>query len=220
MNKKIVSFLLTALLVSGLSISQAASAIENSRFVDVAENSPYYEAVQWAVAYPDASRPVSFGTDSAHFNPQDSCTRANVLTFLWRFSGSPESYVENPFEDVPDGAYYEEAARWAWENGIETGELSSDKVFFFPGRRCTRADTVLYLWLLAGRPVVKTNEVRMFNDVSADSLPERTAIAWALNHNIAKGTSKTTFSPTKVCTRGQVVTFLYRYHQMVEQSSE
>ena len=164
-------------------------------FSDVRENAYYADAVLWAV---DGG--VTSGTSATTFSPDNTCTTAEVLTFLWRASGSPAASGGNPYSDVPAGAYYEQAALWAGEEGLVSGSA------FGGGAPCTRADAVTYLWRLAGQPSAGTAD---FADVpaGADFAP---AVAWAVEQGVTTGTGGDRFSPDTTCTRGQIMTFLYR----------
>ena len=167
-------------------------------FTDVAETSAYYEGILWAV-----EKGITTGRTETTFVPGEDCTEANILTFLWRAEGSPASTVtENPFgEDVSETAYYYGAALWAYELGMidET---------FAPNTACTRAQAVRFMWIDAGSPADAA--AASFTDVAADA-SYAAAVNWAVDRGITKGTGDgTTFSPDTVCTRGQIVTFLYR----------
>ena len=129
-----------------------------------------------------------------------TCTTAQILTFLWRANGSPAPTINNPFTNVVNDAYYASAAVWAYEKGLVSGSS------FEGDTPCTRSATVTYLWKLAEKPVVVAAD---FNDVAADAEYAQ-AVAWAVQQGITAGTSATTFSPDVTCTRGQIVTFLYR----------
>jgi hypothetical protein len=179
-------------------------------FVDVPQGSYYENAVLWAV-----KRGVTNGTDATHFSPENSCTRAEIVTFLWRAAGEPSASSDNPFVDVPAGAYYETAVRWAVENGITTGK---DATHFDPDATCTRAEAVTFLWRAAGKPTVETTQSQ-FTDVAAEAY-YRGAVAWAVDNSITNGITATTFCPGTTCTRAQIVTFLYRnYRNMVDAHS-
>lgn len=171
------------------------------RFVDVKETDWFDDAVDWAV-----QQKVTTGKDKTHFAPYTNCTRAEIVTFIWRAFGSqePES-TENPFVDVKPGIYYYKAVLWANENGITKGK---DKTHFAPTSVCTREQVVTFLWRAYGcqEPETTTNP---FVDVKSSSYAYK-AILWAVENNITNGTSKTKFSPTKECNRAQIVTFLYR----------
>lgn len=169
-------------------------------FGDVSSSAYYYDAVVWAV-----SEGITTGTTPSTFSPNEPCTRAQIITFLWRAVGSPEpNSNEHPFTDVNSSAYYYKAMLWAVEQGITTGTTSTT---FDPNATVTRAQTVTFLWRAAGSPAVGSGS---FSDVPSDAYYAR-AVAWAIYEGITTGTSSTTFSPADSCTRAQIVTFLYRY---------
>ena len=168
-------------------------------FVDVPNSSYYYEAVKWA-----AEKGITNGTDPLHFDPDMPCTRAQIVTFLWRAAGSPEPGNSGSFSDVPASAYYAKAVAWAVENGITTG--TGDGIFS-PDAVCTRAQAVTFLWRYEKAPVASRSNP--FTDVAADSY-YADAVLWAVKEDITKGTTDTTFSPGADCTRAQIVTFLWR----------
>jgi len=172
-------------------------------YADVPEDSYYFDAVAWA-----AQEGITNGTDETHFSPSDPCTRAQVLTFLWRAAGCPEpSMTSSAFTDLDETMYYYKAVLWASENGITNGTSSTT---FGPDDIVTRAQTVTFLFRAMGD---ETDGSESFVDVSQDSLYYQ-AILWASESGITNGTSNTTFSPDNDCIRAQVVTFLYRaYHQ-------
>ena len=168
-------------------------------FVDVPNSSYYYEAVKWA-----AEKGITNGTDPLHFDPDMPCTRAQIVTFLWRAAGSPEPGNSGSFSDVPASAYSAKAVAWAVENGITTG--TGDGIFS-PDAVCTRAQAVTFLWRYEKAPVASRSNP--FTDVAADSY-YADAVLWAVKEDITKGTTDTTFSPGADCTRAQIVTFLWR----------
>ena len=171
-------------------------------FVDVKEGKYFYEPVLWAV-YHDPQ--ITNGTDDTHFSPNKICTRGQVVTFLWRAYGCPEPGItEHSFMDVKAGAYYYQAMLWAVECGITAG---TSETTFGPNKECTRAQAVTFLWRAAEEPEPESDECP-FTDVKPTA-SYRNAVLWAVENGITNGTSATTFSPTKTCTRGQVVTFLY-----------
>jgi hypothetical protein len=173
---------------------------ESTVFTDVDEDAYYAEAVAWAVA-----NEITKGTSETTFSPDDDCTRAQVVTFLWRYAGKPEpTTTENPFTDVEEGTDYYKAILWAYENGITTG--TSDTTFS-PDETCTRAQVVTFLWRYEGE--LTYEEAETFTDVAEDAYYAK-AVAWAVHEWITKGTGDGQFSPDETCTRGQVVTFLYR----------
>ena len=169
-------------------------------FVDVKAGDYFYDAVLWAV-----QEGITSGTDATHFSPNASCTRAQIVTFLWRAAGSPApKSSEMPFTDVAEGSYYYDAVLWAVENGITKG--TSDTTFT-PNAKCTRAQIVTFLWRSQKSPA--SDSVNPFTDVAADAYYS-SAVLWAVENGITAGTTATTFSPNNDCTRAQIVTFLFR----------
>ena len=175
---------------------------ETKPFYDVAENAFYYQAVMWAYYY---NPQITAGTDSTHFSPNATCTRAQFVTFLWRAAGKPAASVKTSFTDVSENEYYSDAVRWAVSKGITKGTSATT---FSPNMTVTRAQVVTFLWRYNGEPSPKNLNNNPFKDVSRNDYYE--AILWAVEHEITKGTSATTFSPNSPCTRAQTVTFLYR----------
>ena len=171
-----------------------------SPFTDVPKGSYYEEAVNWAVA-----QGITAGTTATTFSPNNPCTRAQAVTFLWRAAGcpAPESSVM-PFTDVAEGSYYHDAVLWAVENGITKG--TSDTAFS-PNATCTRAQIVTFLWRSQKSPA--SDSVNPFTDVAADAY-YADAVLWAAENGVTSGTTATTFSPSDNCTRAQIVTFLFR----------
>ena len=168
-------------------------------FYDVPNDSFYYEAVKWAVG-----KNITSGVGNNLFAPDQPCTRAQIVTFLWRAAGSPEPKNVGSFSDVPASAYYAKAVAWAVENGITTGTGDG---MFSPDAVCTRAQAVSFLWRYEKAPVASRSNP--FTDVAADSY-YADAVLWAVKEDITKGTTNTTFSPDADCTRAQIVTFLWR----------
>ncbi len=164
-------------------------------FTDVAENAYYAKPVAWAV-----EKGITAGKTDTTFAPNETCTTAHILTFLWRAMGSPEPTGENPFTDVSESNYYYKAALWAREKELVSGNV------FTASAPCTRGQTMLFLYLLAGSPAA---EPTTFTDVAADSVYNR-AISWAVTEGITTGKTADTFDPDGICTRGNIVTFLYR----------
>ena len=164
-------------------------------FTDVAQSAYYAQPVAWAV-----EQGITAGKTDTTFAPNETCTTAHILTFLWRAMGSPEPAGENPFTDVAQSSYYYKAALWASENELVSGNV------FTASAPCTRGQTMLFLYTLAGSPDV---EPTTFTDVAADSVYNR-AISWAVTEGITTGKTDTTFDPDGICTRGNIVTFLYR----------
>ena len=170
-------------------------------FYDVPNDAYFYEAVKWAV-----KSGVTNGLTDTMFGPYESCTRAQIVTFLWRAAGSPEPKTASSFTDVPASAYYAKAVAWAVENGITNGMTETT---FAPDATCTRGQSVTFLYrALKGIASGSTN----FTDVKSDAF-YADAINWAVANNVTNGTSNTTFSPNADCTRAEIVTFLYRAYQ-------
>ena len=171
----------------------------NMSFTDVAAGSYCYDAVQWAVA-----NGITNGTDATHFSPNAGCTRGQVVTFLWRAAGEPVVGGNVGFVDVAPGSYCYEAVKWPVANGITKG---TDATHFSPNATCTRGQVVTFMYRAEGEPAVGGSNG--FVDVAAGSYCYN-AVQWAVAKGITKGTDTTHFSPNATCTRGQVVTFLYR----------
>ena len=170
-------------------------------FYDVPNGAYFYEAVKWAV-----DKGITNGLSDTMFGPYESCTRAQIVTFLWRATGSPEPKTASSFTDVPANAYYAKAVAWAVENGITNGMTAT---MFAPDATCTRGQSVTFLYrALKGTASGSTN----FTDVQSDAF-YADAINWAVANNVTNGTSNTTFSPNADCTRAEIVTFLYRAYQ-------
>jgi uncharacterized repeat protein (TIGR02543 family) len=171
-------------------------------FADVPDGAYYHDAVLWAVG-----KKVTDGTTPTTFSPAEDCTRAQVVTFLWRAMGSPEPAGKtNPFTDVSPDAYYYKAVLWAVEQGITKG--TSDTAFS-PNEAVTRAQFVTFLWRAAKLPTA--GGANPFADMTDPDAYYYQAVLWAAEKSITTGTTPTTFNPGDVCNRGQVVTFLYRY---------
>ena len=176
-------------------------------FADVPDGVWYADAVAWAL-----ENGVTVGTSESTFSPNNSCTRAQIVTFLWRAAGCPEpTLTESPFTDVAAGSYYYKSVLWAVENGITTGSSATS---FSPRRSCTRAEIVTFLWRAAGSPAPETQSC-LFRDV-AQGVWYREAVLWAVENDVTTGTSANTFSPYRPCTRAQAVTFLWRADGMNE----
>ena len=174
--------------------------MDTKSFDDVADDAFYKTAVDWAV-----ENGVTSGISDTLFVPAKTCTRAQVVTFLWRAAGSPEpTKTENPFTDVKRDAYYYKAVLWALEKGITSGTSATT---FAPEAVVSRAQVVTFQWRMADS--TKANGTNNFTDVPADSY-YKDAVQWAAEKGITSGTSATTFAPNAGCTRGQIVTFLYR----------
>ena len=167
-------------------------------FADVSAAHFAYDAVKWA-----AENGVTGGIGDNLFAPSQSCTRAQIVTFLWRAAGSPEPKSLSGLTDVPADAYYAKAVAWAVENGI-TGGIGDD--LFAPDATCTRAQSVTFL---ARALNAKANGKTDFTDVPADSYYAE-AVAWAVENGVTNGMGDNRFAPNRHCTRAQIVTFLYR----------
>ena len=146
------------------------------------------------------------GVSSSLFAPEDGCTRAQIVTFLWRTAGSPESSALSNFNDVPADKYYAKAVAWAVENGITNGTIDTT---FSPDDICTRAHGVTFLYCAA--KATASVGASAFTDV-ADSAYYADAVKWATEQGITKGISSTLFGSDETCTRAQIVTFLYRLY--------
>ena len=171
-------------------------------FYDVPNNAYFYEAVKWAV-----KNGITTGVGNDLFAPEQPCTRAQIVTFLWRAAGSPEPKTASSFTDVPANAYYAKAVAWAVENGITNGMTETT---FAPDATCTRGQSVTFLYrALKGTAPTTVNG---FTDVAADAF-YADAVAWAVESGVTNGTTDSTFSPNNGCTRAQIVTFLYRAYQ-------
>ena len=189
---------------SSVSVSISFVREDDALFDDVFAGDYYYNAVQWA-----AEQGITGGVSKNLFAPDAACTRAQIVTFLWRAAGSPAPETMSAFADVPAGAYYAKAVAWAVENGITKG-LSADA--FGPDAPCTRAQAVTFL----ARALDATAEgAADFADVPADAYYAK-PVAWAVEANVTNGVSKTQFAPNETCTRAQIVTFLYRAYKRMK----
>ena len=168
-------------------------------FVDVAEGSYYEEAIDWAV-----EKGITNGVSSNMFAPNDPCTRAQIVTFLWRAAGSPAPKSMSSFTDVPADAFYAKAVAWAVENGITSGTGEGK---FSPNSTCTRAQAVTFLYRASGSPAVSGSAE--FSDVATNAY-YADAVAWAAKKGITTGIGGGLFGSDNDCTRGQIVTFLWR----------
>ena len=173
----------------------------STSFADVPANAYFADAVKWAV-----DKGITNGLSDTMFGPYEPCTRAQIVTFLWRAAGSPEPKTASSFTDVSASAYYAKAVAWAVENGITNGMTETT---FAPDATCTRGQSVTFLHrALKGTASSSAN----FTDVKSDAF-YADAINWAVANNVTNGTSNTTFSPNADCTRAEIVTFLYRAYQ-------
>ena len=175
--------------------------VETSPFSDVSTSAYYYEAVKWA-----QEKGITGGIGNGLFGPNQPCTRAQIVTFLWRAAGSPEPKAMSSFADVSTDAYYAKAVAWAVENGITTGTGDGK---FSPDATCTRAQSVTFLFRAIGKLVDSKAE---FSDVLADSYYAN-AVDWAVENGVTNGIGDGLFGPNNSCTRAQIVTFLFRAYQ-------
>ena len=170
-------------------------------FYDVPNGAYFYEAVKWAV-----ENGITDGVGDNLFAPDQPCTRAQIVTFLWRAAGSPEPKTASSFTDVSASAYYAKAVAWAVENGITNGMTAT---MFAPDATCTRGQSVTFLYRALKGTAGTTSS---FADVPANAF-YADAVGWAVSQKVTDGTSNTTFSPNADCTRAEIVTFLYRAYQ-------
>ena len=186
-------------------IAAFVTKVETSPFSDVSTSAYYYEAVKWA-----QKKGITGGIGNGLFGPNQPCTRAQIVTFLWRAAGSPVVNYAMNMSDVPEGSYYAEAVRWALSEGIATGTTGNT---FSPDSECTRAQAVAFLFRYAASEAVTLQElVSGFSD--ADSVPGYAlpAMNWALAEEIVQGNGSK-LMPNDSCTRAQIVTFLFRAYQ-------
>ena len=186
---------------SKVTVSAEFAEIETLDFADVSTDAYYYEAVKWA-----AKKGITGGIGNGLFGPNQPCTRAQIVTFLWRAAGSPEPKAMSSFADVSTDAYYAKAVAWAVENGITTGTGDGK---FSPDATCTRAQSVTFLFRAIGKLVDSKAE---FSDVLTDSYYAN-AVAWAVENGVTNGIGDGLFGPDNSCTRAQIVTFLFRAYQ-------
>lgn len=170
-------------------------------FQDVSETDYYFDAVSWAV-----EQGITAGTSETTFSPNATCTRGQMVVFLWHQAGNPSAHdAAMPFSDVDPDAYYYQAVAWAVQNKITAGTSATT---FSPNDTLTRAQTMTFLWNSVGSPAVSSSSIP-FSDVSSTAYYYQ-AVTWAVQNGVTVGTSAATFSPNTPCTRAQVVTFLFR----------
>ena len=185
---------------SGGSTGSTTEPADETPFTDVSADSPYADAILWA-----AKNGVTQGKTATTFGPSDPCTRGQIVTFLWRAAGSPAAKgTATVPADVAPGSYCYDAVAWALENGITKGTTDTT---FSPDAPCTRGQAVTFLFRAQGGSA--SGAATAFTDVAAGSYCAD-AVAWAVESGVTKGTTATTFSPEDPCTRGQIVTFLFR----------
>lgn len=193
MWRKLTSVLLALVLTAALlpaPLAMASSEAKEPAFTDVPADAYYAVPVQWAIA-----NNITSGTTATTFSPDKTCTRCEIVTLLWKTAGCPEPKGASTFPDVPSNAFYAKAAAWAQENGIADGRE------FKPMENCGREAAMEFIWRYVGRPAARKAP---FTDTDAQS------VAWAWAQGIVSGSSETTFSPNVTCTRGQIITMLYR----------
>ena len=203
---------------------QDAAKGNDTPFSDVSRDAYYYEPVLWAV-----EKQITNGVTATQFSPGATCTRGEIITFLWRAMGQPEPEGSaSPFADVAESDFYYKPVLWAYEQGMAAGAN------FSPKSPCTRSEAVSFLWHSAGRPEASSvtgchrkdtasdrvqgdlggrpeaSSVTGFADVGS-SASYAQAVSWAVSNNIVNGTSDVAFSPSDTCTRGQIVALLWRY---------
>ena len=174
---------------------------ETSPFADVSTVAYYYEAVKWA-----AENNITGGIGNGLFGPELTCSRGQIVTFLWRAAGSPEPKALSTFTDVAADAYYAKAVAWAVENGVTNGTSTTT---FSPDDSCTRGQAVTFLWRALGQ---LAGDTAAFSDVPADSYFAQ-AVAWAAQSGVTTGVGNNLFAPDALCTRAQIVTFLFRAYR-------
>ena len=197
---------------SGMKVTYTATVTANGktytdqkadkRFVDVADDAYYYDAVDYALKHK-----ITDGTSETTFSPDDNCTRAQIVQFLYNLDArNTETLIAEtiPFHDIEDDAWYADAVKWAYENQVTDG---TSETTFSPNEGCTRAQVAQFLWNRAGNPEPK-NVKTAFTDVPEDAWYAN-AVAWAAENGVTDGTSETTFSPDDNCTRAQIVQLLY-----------
>ena len=193
--KRLLTRVSSSVVAVSLMVGCTVSAVE-THFTDVPSGIWYEEPVSWAV-----EEGVTTGTSESTFSPDVTCSKAEILTFIWRACDSQEPTISNPFTDISSDAYYYNAALWAYENGMVNGTA------FSPDTPCTRSMAVTYLWEKEGRPT--SSMPANFVDVNSNA-DYAQAVSWAVEQEITNGTSATAFSPDEICSRAQIVTLLYR----------
>ena len=191
--------------ITGLDVPLADGSTFYIPFVDVAADAYYTEAVAWAYKHDPQ---ITAGVTELSFGPNQTCTRGQMVTFLWRAAGCPEpTGTASAFSDVTAGAYYEKAVAWAVENNITDGVGGGR---FDPNGIVNRAQAVTFLYRAKGKPAVTS--AAQFTDVAAGEY-YADAVAWAVANEVTNGVSDNAFAPNNNCVRGQTVTFLYRAYK-------
>lgn len=210
MKKQIFAAMLSAVLfLQAIPLTTVHAEEATASFSDVAASSYYAEAVEWA-----AQNKITSGIGDNKFGPDNTCTRGQIITFLYRFAGSEKTSSDYHFADVTDSAYYADAVNWAVENGITSGTSNTT---FSPDQPCTRAQAVAFMNRMAGSPCLTTGEG--FNDVGEKAY-YYDAVTWAVHNGVTSGTGDGNFSPDAPCKRGQIVTFLLRYQENCVENEE
>lgn len=207
--KRTLSIVLALILLMGC-MAGAVSAAGTS-FTDVKEGDYFHDPVQWAV-----ENGITSGIGDNRFGPSNPCTRAQVVTFLWRAAGSPNpNSSANPFADVSTGDYFYTPVLWAVENGITAGVSANS---FGPSQTCTRGQIVTFLWKFKNAPTPNNTSVQ-FSDVDVSAYYAK-PVAWAVENGVTAGVGDGKFGPNQTCTRGQVMTFLYKAKDVASGNSE
>ncbi|MDO5786057.1 MAG: phage tail tip lysozyme [Eubacteriales bacterium] len=176
-------------------------------YIDVPSGLFYTEPVDWAFVYGLIDQSTQMGVSSTRFRPENSCSRAQFVQLLWNAAGQPEPASEDiPFKDVTS-SFFTKAIAWAYEQGITSGTSATT---FSPNLTCTRAQIVQFLWNAAGQPRMESFVKNPFSDVRSNAWYYN-AVLWACRNSVTAGTSATTFTPNRICSKGETVTFLYRY---------
>ena len=195
----------TWVLIVVLAVSLLPGAALAAGFTDVPADAYYADPVNWAV-----ENNITRGTSESSFSPENTCTRGQVVTFLWRSAGEPEPQLSGAaFQDVNTDDYCGKAVQWAVENDITKGTSATT---FSPEQGCTRGQVVTFLHRSENEPLVSGTKTFSFSDVLTNDY-FFDAVKWAVEQNITNGTSDSTFSPNATCTRAQIVTFLYRLYK-------
>ncbi len=193
----LLAFVMILCMLPTVTLAEESSAIA---FEDVDKDAYYFKAMKWAV-----ENGITNGTSATTFSPKADCSRGQIATFLWRAYGTPEpKSLNNPFTDVKKGDFYYDAVLWAVENGITNGTSTTT---FSPDESCTRAQIITFLWRAMGSQ--KPSGPSGFEDVLPDDY-FYDAVAWDVEKGITNGMSVTRFGPDDICTRAQIVVFLYR----------
>ncbi len=199
MKKRTLSLLLALCMILSLLPFGAAAA----SFQDVASGAYYHDAVEWAVSHDPQ---ITKGTGDTAFSPDRTCKRCEVVTFLWRAFGAEKMTGDNPFADVKASDYYYDAVLWAVQKGVTSG---TDAAHFSPYNPCTREQVATFLWRASGKPAAVT-QVSPFADVLDKEHYSFAPILWAYENGVTNGMRANAFGSASPCTRGQIVTFLYR----------